>query len=277
MKNFLAYDQFYTNSDVAKICLESLKDTIGDLDAYENIIEPSAGSGVFLDLLPPHTLGIDIDPKDPRIVQGDFLKWSPPAHNFIVVGNPPFGKNSSLAVSFFNKAAQFAEVIAFIVPRTFRKPSLTNRLDDSFHLQYEKILPVDSFHFPDETKKSVPTCFQVWKKLPIKRSRVTASTPKHPDWSWCDKKQATHAIRRVGVCAGKLINAKTASEASHFFVSANNEMMETRWDFAWRTFWLEEDENNPNPKWDVAGNPSLTKQELVKFYRLGCELNEDNL
>jgi hypothetical protein len=271
MKNFLDYDQFYTNSDIAKLCLEQLRSVIGDLQAYKNIIEPSAGSGAFLDLLPPHALGIDIDPKHDRVVKGDFLKWQPTAQDFIVIGNPPFGKNSSLAVSFFNKSAEFAEVIAFIVPRTFRKSSLTNRLNSSFHLQYEKILPIDSFHFPDNTKRSVPTCFQVWKKLPVKRTLFKSDPSTHPDWDWCDKEHATHAIRRVGAYAGKLIDIEKAAEASHFFVSANNDVMEKQWDRAWKKFWIEENENDPNPKWDVAGNPSLTKQELVKFYTLSSE------
>jgi hypothetical protein len=47
--------------------------------------------------------------------------------------------------------------------------------------------------------------------------------------------------------------------------------MEKQWDRAWKKFWIEENENDPNPKWDVAGNPSLTKQELVKFYTLSAE------
>jgi len=271
MKNFLDYDQFYTNSDIAKLCLEQLHYVIGDLKKYKNIVEPSAGSGAFLDLLPPHALGIDIDPNHDRIVKGDFLKWQPPAQDFIVIGNPPFGKNSSLAVNFFNKSAEFADVIAFIVPRTFRKSSLTRRLNSSFHLQYEKILPIDSFHFPDNTKQSVSTCFQVWKKLTAKRSEIKSEPNTHPHWDWCDKEHATHAIRRVGAYAGKLIDIKKAAEASHFFMSVKDDMMEKQWDHAWKKFWIKEADNAPNPKWDVAGNPSLTKQELVKFYSLSKE------
>ena len=40
---------------------------------------------------------------------------------YLVIGNPPFGKISSLAVKFFNKSAEYADVIAFIVPRTLKE------------------------------------------------------------------------------------------------------------------------------------------------------------
>ena len=35
---------------------------------------------------------------------------------YLVVGNPPFGKISSIAIKFFNKSAEYADCIAFIIP-----------------------------------------------------------------------------------------------------------------------------------------------------------------
>ena len=48
----------------------------------------------------------------------------PVNHIFVSEIKPPFGKVSSLAIRFFNKCAQFSDVIAFIIPRTFNKVSV---------------------------------------------------------------------------------------------------------------------------------------------------------
>ena len=43
-----------------------------------------------------------------------------------------------------------ADTIAFILPRTFRKASVINRLSEKFNLILETMLPKNSFHLPDE-------------------------------------------------------------------------------------------------------------------------------
>ena len=80
----------------------------------------------------------------------------------MVIGNPPFGKISSFAVRFFNKSAEYAEVIAFIVPRTFKRVSVQNRLNLNFHLIYNEDLPMKPCCF--EPKMGAKCCFQIWKK-----------------------------------------------------------------------------------------------------------------
>ena len=128
-------DKFYTKDVVARQCIRFFESSTGiDFATSESdIIEPSAGAGAFLDHLPTTALAYDLAPEDPRVQCQDFLDLNrdTPA---IVIGNPPFGKASRLAVKFFNHAARFASHIAFIVPRTFEKASIQNRLDRSFRL-----------------------------------------------------------------------------------------------------------------------------------------------
>lgn len=112
MKN----DQFYTKPEIVDICIKELSKVTSIKDTY---LEPSAGLGDFYNKLPAQKVGIDIDSPmfKPAV---NFLTYA--QTNFsVVVGNPPFGKNSSLAIQFFNKAAEFARIIAFILPRTFKK------------------------------------------------------------------------------------------------------------------------------------------------------------
>ena len=121
------FDKFYTQPSVAETCINITYKIIGENAKCYTYIEPSAGSGAFLDLLPLNTLGIDIFPPEERIdiLKMDFLQWNPEkSQNIVVIGNPPFGKNASLALKFINHAARFASYIAFILPRTFEKQSM---------------------------------------------------------------------------------------------------------------------------------------------------------
>ena len=164
-------DQYYTKQDVAAKCVDSV-----DLSGYDIILEPSAGDGAFFNLLPSsNRAGLDLDPKIVGIEKADFLDYKPiKDKKYLVIGNPPFGKNSSLAKKFFNHSAEFADTIAFIVPRTFRKTATQNQLNLNFHLVEETILDPNSFRLDTmgEIEYSVPCVFQVWKKKGTKREKV---------------------------------------------------------------------------------------------------------
>ena len=72
----------------------------------------------------------------------------------VVIGNPPYGKNSSLAVKFLNKASELSDTVHMILPRTFRKPSVINRINPNLHLVSDK--DVDDSAFRD----SIVACVQ---------------------------------------------------------------------------------------------------------------------
>lgn len=167
----MSLDQFYTKNDIAKSCYNHVLNNfkISDFDIF---LEPSAGNGVFLTLFPEDKkMGIDIDPKDPKIIQQDFFDFKPDNDKkYIVIGNPPFGKNSSLAIKFFNKAAEFANVIAFILPRTFKRVSITNKLSLNFHNIYSNDLPTSPCCF--EPKMSAKCSFMIWIKKDTMRERI---------------------------------------------------------------------------------------------------------
>ena len=165
-------DQFYTKPEIAKRCCDLM-----DLNKYDTILEPSAGTGVFLDFLPPEkTKGIDIEPKREDIEQYDYFKYK--GTESLVIGNPPFGRVSSLAIKFFNHSATFTDTIAFIIPRTFRRVSIQNKLDLNFHLVEDLELPTGSF---EPASMKAKCCFQVWERKDIKRTKVELAMT-HPDF-----------------------------------------------------------------------------------------------
>jgi len=72
----------------------------------------------------------------------NFFDFIPENKKYIVIGNPPFGKNSSLVINFFNKSAEFADVITFILPKTFKRVSIQNKLNLNFILIYNEDIPL---------------------------------------------------------------------------------------------------------------------------------------
>ena len=176
-------DKFYTIKPYAKKCIDKVFE-LYETKKWDLIIEPSAGNGSFYLQIPnKNKIGIDIAPEHESIIKQDFLKYTPPVvnSNILVIGNPPFGKICSLAIKFFNHSAQWSNVIAFIIPRTFRKISVQNKLDDMFHLVYDEDVPITPCYF--SPPMMVKCCFQVWEKRNIKRN-VVELPKKHNDWNF---------------------------------------------------------------------------------------------
>jgi hypothetical protein len=132
-------DQFYTNEAVALKYYNILKQKV-EINSYDICLKPSAGQGAFYKLMPTQMReGVDLDPKYPGVEQMNFFDYKPkPNKNCIVIGNPPFGRKCSMAKKFFNYAATFADTIAFIIPRTFKRNSVQNALNMNFELIFSE-------------------------------------------------------------------------------------------------------------------------------------------
>jgi len=179
-------DKFYTVGKVAQQCIDAVG-ARGPWPAWDLVVEPSAGNGSFLFSLPvamEKRIGIDIAPEHADILAHDFLSWRPNAglNKILVIGNPPFGRVSSLAIKFFNHAASFASTIAFIIPRTFRRVSVQNKLCLDFHLVDDIDIPMSPCAF--EPPMAAKCCFQIWTRTEgVKRTTVTLTTV-HADWEF---------------------------------------------------------------------------------------------
>ena len=247
-------DQFYTDDRAAEKMFECFQKHYAGRTF--DFIEPSAGRGAFLKLLPENSIGYDIDPKWSGVIRKDFLEVDLVRTGKIaIIGNPPFGKNCSLAVKFFNRAAEFAEVIAFILPPTFQKWSMQDRLDLNFHLVLECEVPDNAFWFENK-RKDVPTVFQIWERRDESRERP--KRPKsHPHFSFLKTaKGAEFAITRAGGKAGSIHRDFSKSPSSNYFIKCHvdgvQEIMQSL-DFS-RFARL------------TAGQKSLSKAEIFHLY-----------
>lgn len=165
-------EQFYTPPLVAKSILQSVLERFPEMAAAP-FLEPAGGTGAFVQAAADAGIGpivsLDIEPKHPLVRQGNFLTEDFSIVDALCVTNPPFGRNNSLSVPFFNKAAEHSQVIAFIVPRSWRKWSVINRLDRRFQLAADWDLKIDYLdeHGQDaHAFGNLNTCVQVWIRHP---------------------------------------------------------------------------------------------------------------
>jgi len=176
------FDKFYTIPSIVDKCMASLL-TKYSWNTWSLVVEPSAGSGNFYNKIPlDNKIGLDIMPEGLNIIKQDFFTFNPqPSPNILTIGNPPFGKISSIAIKFFNHAAKWSQVIAFIIPKTFRRISVQNKLDNSFHLVLDEDIPMKPCSF--EPPMSVKCCFQIWEKRDVLRENIILETS-HEDWTF---------------------------------------------------------------------------------------------
>lgn len=256
-------EQYYTKEHVADYCI-NLTNQYFPLNEFDVIIEPSAGTGAFIKGLQRYSqnlISYDIDPKHESIIKQDYLKTQ--YHNvdnnitkkILVIGNPPFGRQSSLAKKFIKHSCLFANVIAFILPRSFKKDSMIQCFDLYFHKMFETNLEDNAFLFNGQNY-SVPCIFQIWEKKTVPRI-IQPKIVENEKYTFTkDPLSATFAFRRVGVYAGKFIyeNIDSLSKQSHYFIKSNISLIDSMKTQLNSITW--DQDNTTGPK-------SISKQELI--------------
>jgi len=213
-------DKYYTKTDLAEYCILKFNSIIKPKNK-DYILEPSAGNGSFSNYLfnnYKNVIAIDIEPENDNISKQDFLEYSgSPCH---VIGNPPFGRQSSLAKKFIKHSSTFADSISFILPKSFKKESFKKVFPLNFHLVYEEDVPDNSFVVKDKLH-DVPCVFQIWKKMSTNREIAEKEEPTY--YSFIKKEEHPDiSFRRVGVYAGQMSKEiENKSEQSHYFIKLN--------------------------------------------------------
>jgi len=255
-------DKYYTKDTVAELCINYIKSYI-NIHTDDLIIEPSAGNGVFIKgirSLSYNCQFYDIDPCSPEITPRDYLQYIHEATGegkTHVIGNPPFGRQSSLAIKFIKKSCEFCDTISFILPKSFKKGSMQRAFPLQFHLIFETDLPEKSF-LVDGQEYDVPCVFQIWSKSATNRDPAEKLEP--AKFRFVNKHDCPDiSFRRVGVNAGK-IDTEIAEKSvqSHYFIQFTNNLPteENRKRISQITY---QSNNTVGPK-------SISKQELIKEF-----------
>lgn len=206
----------------------------------------------------------DLHPEHDEIIKQDYLLYD---HSNVrgafskihVIGNPPFGRQSSLAIKFIKKSCEFCDSVSFILPRSFKKDSLKRAFPMTFHLISETDLPNNSFIVNGE-QHDVPCVFQIWEK----KASPRLANEKHAPLHFLFVKKAENpdiSFRRVGVNAGtidKSIDEKSIQ--SHYFIKFTNDksVNDNIKTLAVATYDLD----------NTVGPKSISKQELICAFNL---------
>jgi len=221
-------DEFYTKLNVARDCLSFIKNFV-DISTKDIIIEPSAGDGSFIKgikSLCPNYLFLDVNSERKDILKQDYLTLdvgyiADKYRKCHVIGNPPFGRQSSLAIKFIKKSCEYCDTISFILPRSFKKESRKKFFPLNFYLKFEQDLPSNSFLINNQSH-DVPCVFQIWEKTSSKRKEPEKVVPLN--FLFVKKNEApTIAVRRVGANAGRIDwVTSNKNEHSHYFIKFVN-------------------------------------------------------
>lgn len=250
-------DKFYTKKGTALKCIKEF-----NLDDYDCIIEPSAGSGNFSSQI-KGCFAYDIMPEAPNIIQQDWLsldkKEFSKYNNILVIGNPPYGKNNSLSLKFI-KESKFANVIGFILPRSFKKQSMLNKLPLNLHLQKVVDLEENIFLLNDK-EYSLPTSFFIFEKRDYKRI-VLQDKIETKYFTFVKKNEAPHyRIQRVGGNSGSLSKDFSKSSSSNYFIKVNTDLIKKEtFEKVYQDIDFKDIVNN------TIGPKSLSKRELISLF-----------
>lgn len=261
-KNRNSIDKFYTKDIIVKQCMDVIErcDIIKKNDI---IIEPSAGNGAFINYIKKLTdnyIFLDIEPENEEIKKQDYLNYKiniDEKKNYHIVGNPPFGKQASLARKFIKKSCEFAQSISFILPKSFKKQSMQKTFSLKYHLIYEKNIQENSF-LVNNKEYNVPCVFQIWikkdsdRQLPEEKNEI--------NYKFVKKNEEPHiSVRRVGVYAGKISKEiETKNINSHYFVKFHTSIDIDNIIEKLNTIKFEFD--------NTVGAKSISKQEIIKEY-----------
>jgi hypothetical protein len=220
-------EKYMTKREIANLCIDYVRKNIV-IKESDLIIEPSAGNGAFIEGISTfccNQMFMDIEPDNDVISEYDYLNFNHKEINYEgvihVIGNPPFGRQSSLAIKFIKKSCEFCDSLSFILPKSFKKESMKKAFPLNFHLIFETDLPSESFLL-DDVSYDVPCVFQIWVKKEINREQVQKIEP----LSFVFVKQTENpdiSFRRVGVNAGVISADIDKSIESHYFIRFTND------------------------------------------------------
>lgn len=121
-------EQYYTPIETSIYCTNKMLGFVPNKNV--TWLEPAGGKGAFIGAFLSHQIkdiiSFDIEPHHELVQLTEDLSQ---LSHCVTLTNPPFGRANSLSIPFFNKCATVSDYIGFIVPKSWRKWSVINKLN----------------------------------------------------------------------------------------------------------------------------------------------------
>ncbi len=221
-------DAYFTAPTSAEFCVSILRDYkwVGPRTKTH---EPCVGNGSLLTGLPGCVIKSDLHDYGIGATIENYLD-APSKSPDLIFTNPPFGRAGSLALKFLQKAATECNRLAFILPASFRKVSMLDRIPKDFALVGDFPLPDQNYLLPDGTARKVLTTFQLWERSPSKRPRLSTIAPYHAYTNRVPPSEAQFAFRTQGASAGRVLAGLDYNPASTAFLRGGlNRIQQHNW------------------------------------------------
>lgn len=139
-----------------------------------------------------------------------------------VIGNPPYGVAANMAIKFVNKSCELSDDVRMVLPASFQRDSVLNKINLDFKLAYDIKLPNDTF------PRDITTVRQRWVRAEEPREKVVMHRT-HPDFEFIkykDREKATLFIGGAG--AGPSGKVKETDfmhyKPGHHYIVCNDEV-----------------------------------------------------
>lgn len=222
MSGKIELDKYYTPKEIAEYCYKKTIELLGSENISE-ILEPSAGSGVFLDIIGDDfkVLGFDIAPEDSRIIEQNYLELDLPyKSNRLILGNPPYGRCLNMAQKFYKKSIELGDYIGFILPISQLN---TNRTFYEFDLIHSEDLGMQ-----DYSGVNLHCVFNLYKRSPLGLNKKPKSKLDSIEIYRQDKKDYDNLDYDIRMCywgnatAGKILSENDKKYAGEYKIRVKN-------------------------------------------------------
>lgn len=255
-------DKYYTPSDLAEYVVNKTKEVIGEENITE-YLEPSAGSGVFLDYLDKPYLAYDIEPEDGRIVKQDYLDLNLEYKvGRCIIGNPPFGNRNTLLVKFFRKSIELGDYIVFILP--------LSQLNNNYQMYQFNLIHSENLGIYTYSGVKLECCLNIFKR-PVgghnKKPTYNLNSVDIAEYRRGGNKEFDEFEYDIGICTygsgiiGRIPKQKGQYVKEMYFKINNNKYKEKIIDLIRNTNWEEEICKGS------SGQFNLTQWQVYKYIK----------
>lgn len=224
--------KFSVKPEIVDKCLGLIQQKLNIDTNNDVVINPNPGKGEFITKIKENYKNVfsyDLVSNAAGVTKKDYLEIDvSKLHKEFnkkmihIIGLAPFGKQCSNCKKYVAKSCVIGNTISFILPKSFKRDTMSKFFDPYYHLILEEDIGDNSFVAENGSELSVPCVFQIWQKQKHTRVPVQVSKPDFFEYVSPENKPNV-CIKRIGAQAGEISkNCKNKGKSTYLFLRINN-------------------------------------------------------